>query len=104
MEGVAAACPAARTSAAASGSSTSRGCAEYPGKAVQLPGSLTSEREGPGALDGLARAGVVRSLRLELRQHPLGTLGSPEFDEAAIFVAQGHLVGLAILGRTHTPP
>jgi hypothetical protein len=45
------------------------GCVSRPGKRAQLPCPLAPEREGPGALDRFARAGVRGSLGLEQRQH-----------------------------------
>src|SRR5262249_54094664 len=51
---------------------------------------LPPARESPDTLDCLARPGVGGSLRLEQRQHPLGAIGGPESDEAAVFFAQRH--------------
>jgi hypothetical protein len=73
------------------------GCVSRPGKRAQLPCPLAPEREGPGALDRFARAGVRGSLGLEQRQHPLGAIGSPECDTSAVFFAHGHLVHPHIL-------
>jgi hypothetical protein len=73
------------------------GCVRRPGKGAQLPCPLAPAREGSGALDRLARAGVSGSLGLEQRQHPLGAIGSPEGDTSAVFVAQGQLVHPHIL-------
>src|SRR5262249_1769087 len=66
------------------------GCVTRPGKGAQSRRPLSPAREGPDALDCLARTGVRGSFRLEQRQHPLGAIGSPESNKAAVFIAQRH--------------
>jgi len=58
------------------------------GERAQMRGPLPAVPEGPDALDGLPRAGVRGSFRLEQREHPLGAVGGPEPDLAEVFLGQ----------------
>lgn len=61
--------------------------------AVALPACPRARRPGCPRLPGADGRG---SLRLKQRQHPLGAIGSPEPDKAAVFFAQRHPVGFGI--------
>ena len=70
--------------------------ADIPGRRVRTgreganrPDPHLAAGEGPEPDDGIPRACVARSLRLEERQCPLGTVGGPHGQHSPVVLAQG---------------